>query len=70
MKDLLSISQARLRLYVGMGHGAKTLATYSDKSYERSEDKMHENIAKQIVYNTAKDYVTGTGNHSMSTAIG
>ena len=53
-----------------MGHGAKTLATYSDKSYERSDNKMHENIAKQIVYNTAKDYVTGTGNHSMSTAIG
>ena len=47
MKDLLLINKTRLRLYKGMGHGAKTLATYSDKSYERSDHKMHENTAKQ-----------------------
>ena len=70
MKDLLSINQARLRLYIGTGHRAKTLATYSDKGYERSDHKMWENTAKQIVYNRVRDYVTGMGNHSMSTAIG
>ena len=27
--------------------GAKLLVTYCDKSYEKSDDKMHENTAKQ-----------------------
>ena len=49
MKDLLFINQARLRLYEGMGHGAKPLAAYSDKSYERSDHTMYENTAKQKV---------------------